>query len=206
MHNSSGFTLAEVLVTLAIIGVVATLTIPSLVQSVQNNQYKAAYIKVYADYNAAILKANADNALLAMTSGISQNNITNFKTVETYFSVIKDCSSNNNSACWSAGESFRSTPYADAYAFIDSSGRSWSTRAKTADGSVNTSVILVDTNGFKEPNQYGKDRFPVAILDSHSSTVDIPVRIYPYSEFVDPDPLNCPSGGCYNMSWLTGGT
>lgn len=42
---SKGFTLAEVLITLAIIGIVAALTIPSLVSNYQDKMFKSAYEK-----------------------------------------------------------------------------------------------------------------------------------------------------------------
>ena len=41
----NGFTLAEVLITLGIIGVVAAMTMPTLINSTQGAQYKAAYKK-----------------------------------------------------------------------------------------------------------------------------------------------------------------
>ena len=45
MNRKSGFTLAEVLVTLMIIGVIAAMTIPSLMQNTQQQEFKAAYKK-----------------------------------------------------------------------------------------------------------------------------------------------------------------
>lgn len=44
-RNFSAFTLAEVLITLGIIGVVAAMTMPTLMNSTQGAQYKAAYKK-----------------------------------------------------------------------------------------------------------------------------------------------------------------
>jgi prepilin-type N-terminal cleavage/methylation domain-containing protein len=41
------FTLAEVLITLAIIGVVAALSIPSVVRNYQETQYKVAYKSLF---------------------------------------------------------------------------------------------------------------------------------------------------------------
>ncbi len=43
--RKQGFTLAEVLITLGIIGVVAVMTMPTLMNSTQGAQYKAAYKK-----------------------------------------------------------------------------------------------------------------------------------------------------------------
>ena len=45
MRVRGGFTLAEVLITLGIIGVVAAMTMPTLMNSTQGAQYKAAYKK-----------------------------------------------------------------------------------------------------------------------------------------------------------------
>ena len=45
MTKRFGFTLAEVLITLGIIGVVAAMTMPTLMNSTQGAQYKAAYKK-----------------------------------------------------------------------------------------------------------------------------------------------------------------
>ena len=50
----SGFTLAEVLVTLMIIGVIAAMTIPSLMQNTQQQEFKAAYKKAVSMLNQAV--------------------------------------------------------------------------------------------------------------------------------------------------------
>lgn len=44
--KKTGFTLAEVLITLGIIGVVAAMTLPSLIQSVQTKPCKLHYGKI----------------------------------------------------------------------------------------------------------------------------------------------------------------
>lgn len=43
-----GFTLAEVLLVLSVIGVVAALTIPTLIQKVNDDQYKVKWKKTYS--------------------------------------------------------------------------------------------------------------------------------------------------------------
>lgn len=57
----TAFTLAEVLITLAIIGVVAALTIPTVVQNYQKTQTATRLKKAYATINQAIQMANVDN-------------------------------------------------------------------------------------------------------------------------------------------------
>ena len=54
MKKSFGFTLAEVLITLGIIGVVAAMTMPTLMNSTQGAQYKVAYKKALSALSQAI--------------------------------------------------------------------------------------------------------------------------------------------------------
>ena len=69
MHNSrKGFTLAEVLVTLAIIGVVAALTIPTLIQSTANDKFKVALKKDIGVLNGALMSYNADGTSLSASN------------------------------------------------------------------------------------------------------------------------------------------
>ncbi len=54
MTKRYGFTLAEVLITLGIIGVVAAMTMPTLMNSTQGAQYKAAYKKALSALSQAV--------------------------------------------------------------------------------------------------------------------------------------------------------
>ena len=64
-----GFTLAEVLITLGIIGVVAAMTMPTLMNSTQGAQYKAAYKKALS----ALSQAVTLNVALDEWNSISQS-------------------------------------------------------------------------------------------------------------------------------------
>ncbi len=55
MMRRQGFTLAEVLITLGIIGVVAAMTIPTLISNTNGAQFKTAYKKALSTLNQAIL-------------------------------------------------------------------------------------------------------------------------------------------------------
>jgi len=63
MKNRKGFTLAEVLVTLAVIGIVAALTIPTLIQSSSQKQAKTSIKKAMSVLNQALAMSIAENSL-----------------------------------------------------------------------------------------------------------------------------------------------
>ena len=49
--QEQAFTLAEVLITLGIIGVVAALTLPSLINRTKNRELHTAFLKTYSELN-----------------------------------------------------------------------------------------------------------------------------------------------------------
>lgn len=62
MTKRTGFTLAEVLITLGIIGVVAAMTIPTLISNTNGAQFKTAYKKALSTLNqAAIMNIALDD-------------------------------------------------------------------------------------------------------------------------------------------------
>lgn len=63
-NKKFAFTLAEVLITLGIIGVVAAMTMPSLIANYQEKQFVTAWKKVYSDVsNAALLMSQNEEDL-----------------------------------------------------------------------------------------------------------------------------------------------
>ena len=69
-----GFTLAEVLVTLGIIGVVSALTVPTLMQNYQKKSYVTQLHKVYNELNQALLQYQTDrNAVNLKEAGLTTN-------------------------------------------------------------------------------------------------------------------------------------
>ena len=77
----NGFTLAEVLITLGIIGVVAAMTMPTLMNSTQGAQYKAAYKKALSAISQGVtLNVALDGASFADTTEASATTATANKT------------------------------------------------------------------------------------------------------------------------------
>lgn len=213
------FTLAEVLITLAIIGIVAALSIPTLVKNFQDAQFKTAYKKAYSTLSLALEKANSDQALTAFTGTNGGFGLqANFQVLQQYFSVTKACDSSHISDCWdtsSSSETFRNeNGSGTGFSFVDKSGMAWKMRSNDSDG--NSPIILVDTNGNKKPNKYGQDRFPFCFSNTGNAYQSgssgqgylingIPTKIIPFTDLYDNSGLTCPSAAthpCYNTSWL----
>lgn len=162
-----GFTLAEVLITLGIIGVVAAMTIPTLMKNFQDQQFKVAYKRAYSLGSQAISQVNSDN-LFSEASYNEDNNVykTNFTLFMNQFKVAKTCVSGTDTAnCWDfSGEKLVGMyPNTSSYAFIDSSGVVWCL------ASNQYHEIFIDTNGFNSPNQFGKDRFAFRSIETNST-------------------------------------
>lgn len=178
-RSSVAFTLAEVLITLAIIGVVAVLVIPAFLNNKNDAELKNMWKKQYAVYSQAITQAMQDNGgnMASVCDNYSHNNCA--QTFKQYLRVIKDCQryvGNGGADCMATnitclnGASNPAIPIS-----IASSG------AVLADGSSfylfaywnNTpctktsgecAIIYVDVNGYKSPNMFGRDIFGINIF------------------------------------------
>lgn len=64
-RSTQGFTLAEVLITLAIIGVVAALTIPAVVRNYRAVQYETALKKAYSEMSQVVNRMNTEEGKLS---------------------------------------------------------------------------------------------------------------------------------------------
>lgn len=105
----TAFTLAEILITLGVIGVVAALTIPTLISNYQKAQYITALKKAYSQFNQVLSQIALDNGCsgdLACT-GLFQAAAWGFDTSQPvgeelikYFKVAQNCGLDTNQACF----------------------------------------------------------------------------------------------------------
>ena len=73
MKNSKmGFTIAEVLITLVIIGVIAAMTIPTLMNNTNKQEYVSKLKKAYATLSQATNRIIADEGLAQLILGVGQ--------------------------------------------------------------------------------------------------------------------------------------
>ena len=165
------FTLAEVLITLGIIGIVAAMTLPSLISNykyiVLENQLKAAY----SDLNQAAKLFQVHNGMSVSEYAATENALKEFS--KEFNSVLKN--SNNswdstdkdgNTIGASPGYKWSDIKGEKQYAPIcDTSGYFWDTQGRVIgfDDSPylgqNGPKVCIDINGQKAPNRYGVDYF-----------------------------------------------
>jgi len=168
MRNKTGFTLAEVLITLLIVGVIASIVIPGLIANTQQAEYKAAWKKAFASLNQATLRLSQENAGNLTGTYTTDDLLTNAYC--SYLNCIKVCATGSSLGnCWtSTAKSLGGNPVGwsnNAGAILNDGtllrlGASIGTNATI--GAF--SAISIDVNGFKEPNTIGKDVFYVWIL------------------------------------------
>lgn len=207
------FTLAEVLITVGIIGVVAAMTIPTLMNSIQENNYKVAYKKAFSVASQAWQSAYADN-MMEPRGGWESNvsNYDNFNQFMTKFDIIKTCDSTTGfSGCWATNENkdaLYNLPFTGGgkeVCFLDKSGMAWCNAGSWG-------YMVIDTNGLQKPNIYGKDRWALAECDGRDrydktngcvipgiSNAIKPFPDYNYNQYI------CPAGAthpCNYTSWL----
>ncbi len=171
-----GFTLAEVLITLAIIGVVAALTIPSVILNTNQQEYKTGLKKAVSVLNQAIsMNMAIDN--------VSPNDIENVAQMVNYFSNRMNTLSSDTTRgqfYTTDGMRFQFLTAAGAARVAGSCGReagnttatctggtnstscgaitgcAWSNGASVAycGGSNDPCYLVVDVNGDRKPNLY----------------------------------------------------
>ena len=106
--GKNGFTLAEVLITLAIIGVVAALAIPSIIANNRKKEFETGFAKAYRTVTQAIMLSQAENGELTDWGwDTATDNTKKAAFAETYilpyFNVVKNCKFEANKGCFASG-------------------------------------------------------------------------------------------------------
>ena len=213
----AAFTLAEVLITLGIIGVVAAITLPSLISNYQDKQFKTAYKKAYSDMSQALEDGIVENIFTRTEQKEQDAAVQEINFFKRKFKVVKDCpfEIHNIEACWKKGDTFcggtcatgrredgidyeHGSPANGASCFVDESGRNWCIMDSQA-------IFFVDTNGFAKPNRFGKDRFIFVFGDKNrrwAHQASNYTRIIPYGGDIKTANYFCKHPPCYYHSWL----
>lgn len=175
------FTLAEVLITIGIIGIVIAMTLPSLVTKYQKQQFSSQLKKAYSTFTQALMLSQefngpSDTWQTLEPSSTYEENLNYFKLYwEPYLKVMQICETMadcgykiNNYASVSDLKNYKyygqdyNVPgfiYGDGtYAYIRPYHKN-----STADKSLKIQLLSVDLNGPKNPNIIGIDIFQFQI-------------------------------------------
>ena len=163
MEKKKAFTLAEVLIVLAIIGVVAALTMPMLMNNYQKTQQLVALKKAYSQISEAIDKMMVDENV----EKFSETTLLNGSTADPkaffkkYFRVTKFCAVDDYASCFptatSLDKSNSGNPGINKTCVIVKDGTSIC--AYTYSDGAYAPWFVVDTNGLSKPNIAGRDVF-----------------------------------------------
>lgn len=167
--RKKAFSLAELLLALTIVGIVASYTIPALIIKVQESTNKIAWKSAFSNLNQATIRLMTDNG--GTLNGVFQNASDVKEKYSQYLSLTKKCTPDQN--CWHAANtwynlngvprnlskpgSVLSNGNLVLYELYDPAC------ADNGNGILICGYIYVDTNGFKMPNTVGKDIYLVWI-------------------------------------------
>ena len=206
LNCKSGFTLAEVLVTLGIIGVVSAMTIPTLMQNHQKKVYITELHKVYNELNQVLLKYQTDKNAINLTEAGVRSDAAMGTFIRNQFKVVKDCTGDPTDCLADSytnmnGGAVRSYSDTTAPCFVLASGAAIcakyqvSERELVNDSGVVVGIsldyianlmgdLIIDINGKQGPNVVGRDLFVAGIYSDGSvkSALQGPRLIMPGEE------------------------
>lgn len=172
------FTLAEVLITLGIIGIIAAMTLPALISKHIKKQTAIQVKKAYSEITQLINRSIVDNEeikywdlnlsgkdfyiryLKPYVIGISEVPNSEFKKHMTYKNL-------NGTPCTSEVWCTQGNSY---YVFL-ADGVVMGIMTHGNNPNMRYKAITIDINGYKQPNQIGKDVFIFAISKSKNTLV-----------------------------------
>ncbi|MDD3013335.1 MAG: prepilin-type N-terminal cleavage/methylation domain-containing protein [Candidatus Gastranaerophilales bacterium] len=180
-----GFTLAEVLITLLIIGVISSIVIPGIINNTNEAEYNVGVKKAYSDLSDAIKMIQVNNGgEVKVGTAAANTDMTLFRNdFCSVMSCIKTDTATNifgptdyklykgGSAGWPASEANPSAILSNGNLL-----RFYSYATCTYYGVKACGSILIDINGKKGPNMLGRDfyRFWITQKDGNSTYVIIP--------------------------------
>ena len=177
------FTLSEVLITLGVIGVVAAVTMPTLIKNYQKKQTAIQLKKAYSELSQAISMAQKDNGMIedwdfaSFSTHQERNQYFYDNALKPNLKIVKYCAPSSND-CWAddsytlAGTKYTTLNNAvqGRNSFITASGYSvyyWLHGVGTG------GWFFVDLNGKKKPNMLGKDIFVFTLVNKIDTSTDL---------------------------------
>lgn len=189
--SKKGFTLAEVLITLGVVGVVAALTLPSVIAKYQERQMIIKLKQTFSIFSQAVELAQAKYGDINNweATGDEQKQVDlYFERITSGLSLLEDC---GNVSCYYfckqakytnlSGQKTSVTPITH-HAGILNNGVLFSVSWARPDNSKwwgKYAQIDLDINGKKGPNVLGKDVFSFEVREEDNWTTTYKPHLYP---------------------------
>lgn len=177
------FTLAEVLITLGIIGVVAAMTMPAIIAKNNKTVVESKLKKMYSTFSQSLLFAAGELGGLDSVEFRDGNDALTeemfYNYLKKYMKITKKCT--NQTGCWVQVKNLRGSSEgsergigSNIITFTTVDGISVCMDGKnssdmTANYGIKTDkdalLFYIDVNGFKNPNVIGKDVFLFGFTD-----------------------------------------
>ena len=166
-----GFTLAEVLITLAIIGVVAALTIPTVMAKYNQKAQYTQFMKVYNTISNVFSLASAESSPMTWNYDSTDMNeffdshiapylkIASRGNVEDYFGTAQVKTLAGGDHVFSFSGLCGMLSCSDAVTTQDGASLIVAHASSLDKGNHEYAQIIFDTNGSKNPNMFGRDQF-----------------------------------------------
>ena len=172
------FTLAEVLITLAIIGVVAAMTIPTLITNFEKKERITKLKKSYAEFINLLQLSKVDNGEVSAWTFPNNYELDEIKRfadtyIVPYYKNIKTCDGlcDSNYEWYKLNGNAEQVEYVGEYQIQLPNGSYLTSKTGQKTGVAGTVGIVhfyLDTNGKAGPNKLGKDIFLLSTLDQYS--------------------------------------
>lgn len=174
------FTLAEVLIVLMIVGIVAEVTLPNLVLSSQEKQYSVGLKIFVSTLQNAInswkseIGCYSDVSSCLSTLGLTDNNSSSFDRIAKFMTIADSAPGATNTKSWLPADTYNyyGTITSTTWGKVSKAGCSVccyllrNGMTFSVDSDQTGFGIVVDVNGAKPPNRMGKDSFPLVVGDS----------------------------------------
>ncbi len=196
-HNKRfGFTLAEVLITLGVIGVVAALTMPSIINDIRNKQLHTAFKAAYSIFSQAMINMREEEGTgLRKAFATYDLSLHAYPRAEEFYQkfyaysklqVIGECKYSgkirNFNKTADAYTSWAGKPSSGKESFDDLLSNGMCSSILINAGQIN---VAVDVNGTRGPNQLGHDIFYFKVDDNDALQPQKMSREYTDEELED---------------------
>ena len=166
--RKNGFTLAEVLITIGIIGIVAAMTLPAVIGNYKKQEVVSRLKKFYVTLNQALLMSVAKNGPMEywdfpadQNNGKQMDAFVN-KYLFPYFTGLKECNStDNDNGCRNIARRLMGGVKSPVYIFSD--GGCFSLLKGGGNSESGMIHIFYDINCQGNPNEFNRDTFAFTI-------------------------------------------